>query len=229
MIQETQHRIDEILSRQPLFRGLAADELARIAIGSREFRVRKGEVLFNKGDEPEGMHVVVMGQIKLTLPTTQGSEKVVHMCGPGSTFGEAVVFLEKPYPVGAQATTESIVLLVGKRALLGALAENNLLCRKMLASLSARLHELLGDMETCMLRGSVQRVVCFLIQCAPETDTAGFTVQLPASKQAIASRLNLAPETFSRVLSELTERGLIQVRGRVITVPDRQALRDFTA
>lgn len=80
-----------------------------------------------------------------------------------------------------------------------------------------------------MLRGSVQRVVCFLIQCAPETGTTGFTVQLPASKQAIASRLNLAPETFSRVLNELTERGLIQVRGRAITVPDRQALRDFSA
>jgi CRP/FNR family transcriptional regulator, dissimilatory nitrate respiration regulator len=229
LIQETQHRIDEILSRQPLFRGLGDEELARIALGCREFRVRKGEVLFNKGDDAEGMHVVVMGQFKLTLPSPQGSEKVVHMCGPGSTFGEAVVFLDKPYPVGAQATTESIVLMVGKRVLLSALEESTMLSRKMLASLSARLHELLGDMETCMLRGSVQRVVCFLIQCAPEGDEPGFSVTLPASKQSIASRLNLAPETFSRVLSELSERGLIEVRGRVISVADRQALRDFTA
>jgi hypothetical protein len=29
------------------------------------------------------------------------------MCGPGRTFGEAVVFLDKPYPVSAQAMTEA--------------------------------------------------------------------------------------------------------------------------
>jgi CRP-like cAMP-binding protein len=52
---------------------------------------------------------------------------------------------------------------------------------------------------------------------------------LPASKQNIASQLNLAPETFSRVLSSLSEKNLIQVKGRTITVLDRQLLRDFTA
>jgi hypothetical protein len=52
-----------------------------------------------QGRPSEGMHVVVMGQVKLALPSAQGMEKVVHMCGPGITFGEAVVFLDKPYPV----------------------------------------------------------------------------------------------------------------------------------
>jgi len=222
-------RIDEILSRQPMFRGLNESERAQIVPGCRELRVRNGDVLFNKGDEAEGMHVVVMGQIKLSLPTAQGSEKVVHMCGPGNTFSEAVLFLDKPYPVNAQATTESMVLLIGKHALLNALDGSKTLSRKMLACLSAHLHELLADMETCMLRGSLQRVVCYLIQCAPEGDEAGFSISLPASKQAIASLLNLAPETLSRVLAELSERGLINVRGRIITVQDRQALRDFMA
>ncbi len=229
MILETRHAIDEILSRQPLFRGLSANELAQISAGSREFRVGKNEMLFHKGDAPEGMHVVVMGQIKLSLPSAQGTEKVVHMCGPGHTFGEAVVFLERPYPVNAQATADSIVLLVSRRVLVDSLDSNSMLCRKMLASLSTRLHELLGDMETCMLRGSVQRVVCFLIQSEPPGDEPGFSLSLPVSKQTIASRLNLAPETFSRVLGELSEKGLIQVRGRTITVPDRRALREFTA
>jgi CRP/FNR family transcriptional regulator, dissimilatory nitrate respiration regulator len=116
---------------------------------------------------PEGMHVMVMGQMKLALPSSQGVEKIVHMCGPGATFGEAVVFLEKPYPVSAQAMTESLVLLISKRALLDAIDNNSTLSRKMLASLASRLHELLDDMESCTLRTSMQRVVCFLIQSAP--------------------------------------------------------------
>ena len=229
MILETRHSIAEILSRQPMFRGLSEIELAQISAGCREFRIKKNEVLFHKGDQPEGMHVVVMGQMKLALPSSQGIEKIVHMCGPGATFGEAVVFLDKPYPVSAQAMTESLVLLVSKRVLLDAMDNNAMLSRKMLASLSSRLHELLGDMETCTLRTSMQRVVCFLIQAAPADETSVFDVTLHSSKQNIASQMNLAPETFSRVLGHLSEKGLIKVKGRTITVLDRQQLRNFTA
>lgn len=227
MIQETRHSVAEILSRQPLFRGLSTDELQLIAAGSREFRARKHEVLFQKGDMADGMHVLVMGQVKLALPAANGSEKVVHMCGPGSTFGEAVLFLERPYPVSAQATVDSIVLLIAKRALLEAMDASPQLSRKMLASLSVRLHELLDDMESCTLRSSAQRVVCFLNQSLPAFEEGPYDIHLPASKQTIASQLNLAPETLSRVLGHLADSGLIKVKGRTITVLNGQALRAF--
>lgn len=229
MILETRHSIAEILSRQPLFRGLSEGELSQISAGCREFRVRKNELIFHKGDVPEGMHVVVMGQIKLSLPSAQGMEKVVHMCGPGGTFGEAVVFLDKPYPVTAQATTESLLLLISKNALLEAMEGSFMLCRKMMGSLSYRLHELLSDMETCMLRGSLQRVVCFLVQAAPSGEQSSYEINLVSSKQTIASQLNLAPETLSRVLGQLTEAGLIRVKGRAITILDKDRLVGYTA
>ncbi len=228
MILETRHSIAEILSRQPLFRGLSEGELAQISAGCREFRVRKNEVVFHKGDVPEGMYVVVMGQIKLSLPTAQGMEKVVHMCGPGSTFGEAVVFLDKPYPVSAQATAESLLMLVSRKALLDAMEGSFMLCRKMMGSLSSRLHELLADMETCMLRGSLQRVVCFLMQAAPTGGQNVYEINLTSSKQTIASQLNLAPETLSRVLGQLSDAGLIRVKGRTITVLDKDRLAGHT-
>jgi len=41
--------------------------------------------------------------------------------------------------------------------------------------------------------------------------------------------LNLAPETFSRALGNLSEKGLIQVKGRKITVLDRKLLSAFSA
>ncbi len=227
MIQETRHSVAEILSRQPLFRGLSVDELQLIATGSREFRARKHEVLFQKGDMADGMHVLVMGQVKLALPSANGSEKVVHMCGPGSTFGEAVLFLERPYPVSAQATVDSIVLLIAKRTLLEAMDASPQLSRKMLASLSVRLHELLDDMESCTLRSSAQRVVCFLNQSLPAFEEGPYDIHLPASKQTIASQLNLAPETLSRVLGHLADSGLIKVKGRTITVLNCRQLREF--
>jgi CRP-like cAMP-binding protein len=230
LIPETHHSVAEILSRQPLFRGLSQEELHLIAAGCREFRAGKNEVLFQKGDLPEGMHVLVMGQVKLAIPSAQGSEKVVHMCESGSTFGEAVLFLDRPYPVTAQATTDSVILLIAKRTLLEAMDASPILSRKMLASLSVRLHELLEDMEACTLRGSAQRVVCFLSQSLPaHLDEGPCEIHLPVSKQTIASQLNLAPETLSRVLGHLAEAGMIKVKGRNITVLDCRKLRTFTA
>ena len=218
MLTDSLSHLAEILSRQHLFRGLSPEELELVAQGSREIRAQKGEMLFQKGDSPEGMHVLVMGQVKLALPSPQGSEKVVHMCEPGSTFGEAVVFLDRPYPVTAQATQDSLVVLVAKHTLLDAMDNSKMLSRKMLASLSIHLHELLDDMETCTLRTSTQRVICFLANMAPPNKPDQYEIVLPASKQTIASQLNLAPETFSRVLGHLAGAGLIQVKGRSIKV-----------
>lgn len=224
MIRETRHPIRDILARQPLFKGLDAAEIAQLSEGTREFRVRRNELLFQKGDMPEGLHIVIMGQVKLSIPSVQGNEKVVHMAGPGASFGEAVVFLDRPYPVSALATQDTIVLMVGKQALLSALDGSPALCRKMLAGLSMRLHELIDDMETCTMRSSLQRVVCFLSHSAPCEADSDYMITLSTSKQTVASQLNLAPETFSRVLNQLSEAGLIQVKGRNISVLDRDKL-----
>jgi len=226
--QDHRLSLQESLSRQPLFRNLGQDELAQLAAGSRELRPHKNEILFRKGDMPEGLHVLVMGQVKLSIPSAQGTEKVVHMFESASTFGEAMVFLDRPYPVTAQATQDSMLILVGKKELLGAMEASPMLCRKMLASLSMRLHELLDDMETCTLRSSAQRVVCFLSNLTPPGLPDTYEIQLPASKQTIASQLNLAPETLSRVLGHLVSSGYIQVKGRTITVLNAPALRNFS-
>jgi len=226
MIEETRHSIAEILSRQPLFRGLDEAELEGLAQKTREFRVHKQEILFNKGDMPQGIHTVVMGQVKLFIPSVQGWEKVIHMEGPGRTFGEAVAFLDRPYPVSAQATKETIVLLTDKQALIQATETNPRLCRKMLASLCVRLHELLSDIEACTSRTSLQRVTCFLSQQAP-VDQKRYEVALGTSKHTLAAQLNLAPETLSRMLSQLAQAGLIEVHGRTITVLDVDKLRRY--
>ncbi len=229
MNRETNHSIAAILARQPLFRDLDAVEIAPLAEGTREYRVNRNELLFQKGDPVEGLYLVLMGQIKLAIPSLQGNEKVIHMAGPGATFGEAALFLGKPYPLNAQATQDSLILLTHKQALFDALANNASLSRKMLAGLSMRLHELIEDVESCTLRTSMERVVCFLTHHQPSVPVAPghFTIQLDTSKQTIASQLNLAPETFSRVLGHLSEAGLIRVKGRNITVLDRDRLRTF--
>lgn len=217
----------EVLTRLPLFCELGEEDLGRLLPGVREYRVRSHEMLFNKGDRLDGIYVVVTGQVKLFLPTPQGSEKVVGTMNSGASFAEAVVFLDIPAPVSAQATQDGVLLVAGKDALLSVLDRDPHFARKMLASLSMKLHQLMSDMETCTLMSSVQRVVCYLSHQIPEEGMPEFDVKLDTSKQTLASQLSLAPETFSRALSHLVKSGLIEVYGRTIHVKDARRLRAF--
>jgi CRP-like cAMP-binding protein len=83
--------------------------------------------------------------------------------------------------------------------------------------------------ETYSLRSSTQRVVGYLLQHCPQSGPCegSFDISLPTSKQVIASRLNLTPETLSRIFHDLSANGLIAVSGKQITVSNVKKLREF--
>lgn len=217
--------IAALLARVPLFEGLDAEEIGRIARGTRAVDAQRGTVLFNRGDVPTGFHLVVYGQVKLAFNSAQGNEKVVDILGQGQTFGEAVMFMDKPHRVYAQALCDSQLLHIAREAIVGELEKDPKLGRKIIAALSMRLHHLITDVESYSLHSGRQRIIGYLLRDAPDDDGQPLTVTLSTSKGVIASRLNLTQEHFSRILHELAERGLIAVAGRRITIPDIGALR----
>ena len=230
-VQEKSARIDipGILSRVSLFTELSTDQLANIASNTREKRLAKGEMLFQKGDPAKGFYVVVFGQVKLAFPSSQGNEKVVDIVGPRQSFGEALMFMDKSYPLFAEALTDTLLLHVGSAALFDALSKDASLVRHMLAGLSQRLHALVNDVESYCLYSSIQRVIGYLLQQSPQEGegSGSVAVSLPVSKQVIASRLNLTPETLSRIFHDLSAAGLIAVQGKQITIHDLEKLKAY--
>jgi len=229
-MHENRLDIPQILSRLPLFQELAPEQITALETACRERRLAKGEMLFQKGDPAKGFFVVVFGQIKLAFPSSQGNEKVVQILGPRQCFGEAVMFMDRPYPVFAEGLVDSLLLHIASSTVFELLERDPLFARRMLAGLSLRLHSLVHDVETYSLRSSAQRVVGYLLQHCPQQEgpcEGSFEISLPTSKQVIASRLNLTPETLSRIFHDLTSNGLIGVSGKQITINDVKRLREF--
>lgn len=221
--------VSQMLSHLPLFVELSAEQLGQIATGTREKRLAKGEMLFQKGDPPKGFFVIVFGQVKLAFPSSQGNEKVVDILGPRQSFGEAVMFMDRPYPVFAESLADTLLLHISRNAVFDLLEHDPSFARRMLAGLALRLHALVQDVESYSSRSSTQRVIGFLLQhCeAGAGGAGGKTIALPTSKQVIASRLNLTPETLSRIFHDLAEAKLIAVHGKEITIHDVMRLREF--
>ncbi len=212
----------------PLFCEMSLEEIEHVAQGARELHLARGDVLFRRGDLPTGFYVVVHGQVKLTLTSPQGIEKVLQILGPSQSFGEAVMFLDKPYPVYAQALTDCLALHINKSVIHGGIDSDPTFCRKMLAGLSIRLHRLIHNLESLSLHSSEQRVIGYLLQDLEEVkDGQVVYISLKVNKNVIASNLNLTPETFSRILHNLSNAGLITVKGKTICINDIFQLRAY--
>jgi CRP-like cAMP-binding protein len=229
LVPSTPLKTQAFLRNLPLFRELADEEIERVAAGTRELRVKRGDILFQKGDSSRGFHIVVYGQVKLMLITPQGDEKVIEIMGPGQSFGEAVMFMDRPYPVTAAVLVDSMLLHVAKDVVFEEIDRDPVFARRMIAGLSRRLHHLIADVESYLMHSATQRVIGYLLRPDHEHEaSAGQTlVTLPASKSVIASRLNITPEHFSRVLHDLTEARLIEVTGRSVNILDMKRLGSF--
>ncbi len=220
------NKIHALLANTSLFNALPLTEIKYIALGSRVLKIDRGEILFHSGETPCGFYIIVYGQIKLVFTSHQGMEKVVRLMGPSESFGEEFMFLDKPCLVSAQSISDSCLIYIEKMALLDEIELNPGLARKMLGGLSAQIHTLTKDMEACSLRSCAQRVIDYLLQ--EDMKRGALHFNFPASKLIIASYLNISPETFSRVLRELSATGLIRVEGKRVVVLDIDRLRAYS-
>ena len=67
----------------------------------------------------------------------------------------------------------------------------------------------------------------YLLRQDTREEGGGSCVTLPVSKAIVASRLNVTPEHFSRILHELVAAGMIAVEGRDVRILDPERLRNY--
>jgi CRP-like cAMP-binding protein len=219
---------EAFLAGVPLFKALGAATLARLAAATTRRTLKRGETLFRKGDPPSGMYVVVYGEVKLIASTPARGPRLAGIVGPGQSFGEPVMFLERPAVVDAQAASDALLLHLPKAAVFDEIERSPKFARRIIAGLSQRIERLVRELDRQALGSGSERLVDYLLAHGRDR-TGPFVVTLPAAKAEIASQLNLTPEHFSRLLHELAQAGLLQVQGRRITVPDPQRLRPAAA
>ncbi len=221
--------VPKYLAVLPLFNALSPDDLRAVAAGSVLRRLTRGEIVFRAGDPCNEFFVIVTGQVKLFMLAPSGQEKVVEVMGAGQSFGEAIMFTDRPYFLNSQALADSLLLSVSKQTVIAEIVRDHRFALRMLGGMSRKMHGLVRDVEAYALHSGRQRVIRYLLR-DQALDTSGAaelrSVSLPASKATISSRLSLTPEYFSRVLHELEAQGLIEIDGRDIRILDVRRLTE---
>jgi CRP-like cAMP-binding protein len=213
------------LARLPLFEGLPAEVIERLAAATTRRELARGEALFREGEFPTGLWAVIYGRIRLHHRGADGRDHLVDVIGPGRSFGEPVMFLEKPYIVDAHALADSLVVHVGKEAVFAELARNARFAARIIGTLAGRIEALVHELQDQALGSGARRFVGWLLRQPAEPHGTGAAITLPHAKRVVAARLKLSAEHLSRVLRALAAERLIAVEGRRIVIPDLARLR----
>lgn len=213
-----------MIASLPIFRQVARARVTELASHARTLHVHRGAPVVRRGERLEGLLAVGYGLVKLSLRGDSGEERVLRLVGPGETFGEAVLFLDRPVLVDVVALADSLLVLIPSAPLLALIERDPRFTRALLASLCQRMHALISDFEATTMHGATERIASYLDSLAAPDAAAPATVRLPATKTVIAARLGITKETLSRLLRGLARSGLVAVNRREITLLDRARL-----
>lgn len=211
-----------------LFRELHSKEIEALARSARLVRAARKEVIFKRGDPCEGFYVLAYGRVMLSLPAAS-VDKPLQMVDPGGSFGDITMFLERPFYLTAQALDDCLMVYVSRQSILDLIAHDGRFAMRMLASLSMRMRGVVDDIESFSLQPPAARLVTYLMRLLPSDGGAPAKIELTINKNMVAAQLNLTPETLSRYLRHLTDRGLITLKGRTVLVHDIDKLGAYMA
>ncbi|MGH8150053.1 MAG: Crp/Fnr family transcriptional regulator [Steroidobacteraceae bacterium] len=184
-----------------------------------------GQRLFDQDAPAEAFFVVSSGSVKLYRESAAGVEKIMRLVKSGQSFAESVLFSDPPrYPVHAQCISASLLAVIPCEPYLALLRESFDTCRAVMAQMVDRIHRHWNEIEALSLHSSQGRVARYILDLAPTAHGAPAVVRFPAHKALIAGQLGLAPETLSRGLRALTDRGIIAVRRQTVEILDPVAL-----
>jgi CRP-like cAMP-binding protein len=214
---------EDTLSRTDLFAGADAASLTTLAAVSRERSLVRGDVLFNEGDDPDALYIVLRGRIAIANQSFDKRESVYALMEPGDLFGEMGMLDDLPRSAMARALEPSAVLQIPYDPVLGILRTNPDLLwgvAKMLAGRIRSMDEALSDSVFLDVTG---RTAKRLLELADGEDE----FVLPVTQEELAGMVGASRERVNKAIASFIRLGWIEQHDRRyrILLRDRLELR----
>ena len=217
MAQTTRQREAEtlvLLQTTYLFVGWSAEDLGVVSRLSRVRTVTERQVLFEKDQPCNWMHLLLQGTVQMFRVQSDGREVALHEVRGEGLVACAALFAGGFYPAGGRVASPSAQLLEVKgKPFLDLLASRPDLSRRLIASLAGRITQLVDRIESHSNASALTRVAKWIVDL-PRLPGQAPMVMISGTKKTAASSLAMTPETFSRSLHRLQVDGAIRVDGR---------------
>lgn len=213
----------DLLRRSPFFASAGEAAMTRLLRPSFTQQLPRGTVLFDQHELPNFLHLLLAGSVGLQARDETEAETVVEIFGVGELFLVPAALLGLPYLASGVALTDVRVLMIPADVFREGMTQDPALARATTELLARHWRLMVDQVVDLKLRPAERRLARFLGRRVPEEAGAG-QADLPEARVAIARRLGMTPETLSRALASLEEKGMIRQSGRNVSVLDRARL-----
>lgn len=218
------------LAHVPFFSDLSAAELATVDERCRVEDHDAGEPVLHAGDPARRIHVVASGTAKVVRPTLDGTEVLLDIARPGDFFGALPALGAETYGDSVWALTPLCSLSLDAAVFEEILDRHPSVARAGLRVMAQRLEQAQRQVHAVAAASSAQRVAGALVMLAGRVGVRRgerTLLDLPLSRDDLASLTGTASETVSRILAGWQRDGLIDSGRQWIEIVDLPVLEDL--
>ncbi len=209
-----------LIASADLFANLEPAAVAPIAAASELRELRRGDVLFQEGDQPEDLYIMVSGRVAISNRSPDGRESVVALMEPGDLFGEMPLFDSHGRSAGARALEPSSVVVVPYAPVRRLYEENPELLWRVVDMLTGRLRNMDVALADSVFLDVTGRTAKRLLELAGNDDH----FELPITQEELAGMVGASRERVNKAIASFIKLGWLDQRERTYVITDRQQL-----
>ncbi|MFA9191009.1 Crp/Fnr family transcriptional regulator [Flavobacterium sp. FZUC8N2.13] len=207
-------------------KALNKDELIKLAECKTSRLVKKGEIIFEEGENVNGIFCVKDGVCKLTKLSPNGKDHIVKLVTKGELLGQRSMISDEPVNLTAVALEDMQVCFVPKSEIMGFFDKNNQFSMNVMKNICGDLKESDKQMVNMAQKTVKERLAETLLYLQ---DTFGKneddTLKIQLTRDELASMIGTATESCIRLLSDFNKSGLIEIKGKKIILKDIPKLK----
>jgi CRP-like cAMP-binding protein len=209
-----------LMSETILFAGLDDDALAKVVEAGRDLEMRRGDLLFREGDDPDELFVVVSGRIAIANKSIDGRESMVALMEEGDLFGEMGLFDGRGRSAEARALETSVVTAVPYGPVRNLYENDPALLWRVVAMLAGRLRTMDAALADSVFLDVTGRTAKRLLDVAGEDDE----FSLPITQEELAGMVGASRERVNKAIASFIRLGWIEQIDRTYRITNRQQL-----
>jgi len=212
------------------FNKLSPEMVGELASLQHAHSYPAGAILFSERDAPQGAYLVVEGEVKLSINSSEGRRLILRIARKGEMIGLGAALTGSPCEMTAETLHPARIAFIARREFLNFLTRHPDVYQAVTVELSRQYATACEQLRTVGLSNSAPEKLARLLLDWSENGQAteaGTRFRFPLTHEEIGEFIGTSRETVTRTLSVFKTRHLINLNGSTLTIPSRRALESY--
>lgn len=181
--------------------------------GAKILFFKKGDYIYHENDRVWGYYQISTGKVKLNNYSNEGKEFIQNIFEDQQSFGEALLFVDEPYPTNAIAIENSEIFYISKEHFFQLLNSNAQAAIQVCQNLSQRLHYKILMSQSIHFKEPTPKIITLLdyFKFSKCPKNKNDLYEIPLTRQQIADLTGLRVETVIRNIKRLEKEKKLKI------------------